>query len=859
MAHLAVARWGQLLVVALAACASAQQSQQITFDFNFSGTIPLSGGGQGASTLLFAQGQGTMGQLGAASVNITEDHGSSDIGAVTLDFYNIGSGGAAQNSTLPQLPANTASATRTVQNVSGVGSVETITGTADITSGSSLFKLASGTAPFTFKITAGALSQPITFTLTGSATVTIALGVTPPAVVLARTNPNSPIVFDVTLVGGAQASQYLATSDTQSGGNWLSVSPSSGTIPALNSQTFSGTANPSGLSPGVYQGGININIGSGGNPQERSGGPFASSGGPSYRVPVTLLLSSSGELVLSQTGLNFVAVAGVTGSAAQPLSVTATGTAPLAFAASASTLSGGNWLSVSLASGVTSASTPAAVNITANPASLAPGNYFGRVDFTSTTASNSPQSVEVVLSVAATSAALAPVISPAALVFVAAAGSNPQPQTVLVSNPATQAMTITAEAEPSNTWLALSTTQATVSQTQPLAEAVSVNTAGLAPGVYQSSLEIEAAGSGAAYPAAIVLVVTPQGSCTPTALWPAIASVTDNFQAAAGIPVPLQALIFDNCGNPLDAGLVSASFGSGEAAIDLTPVGNGVWSGTWTPQNALGGRSSVVLSAQALTPGVNGAVAIGGVVQPNSAAPIVNAAAPAVSAASFEANQPIAPGAFISIFGTNLAPGSNAAAELPLPQTLGGTQVLLGGKALPLQYSGSGQINAIVPYDAPMNDLQQIIVRQGNSYSAPENVVLTAAQPAVFTQDQSGSGAGAIMVVKPDGTQFLNTSTTAGSAGDSLVIYCAGLGAVDPAVTAGAAAPLSPLSRTVNPVTVNIGGQDIQPFFAGLAPGYAGLYQVNVQLPVGITSGTAVPLTLSVQGATSPPVTVAVQ
>jgi uncharacterized protein (TIGR03437 family) len=141
----------------------------------------------------------------------------------------------------------------------------------------------------------------------------------------------------------------------------------------------------------------------------------------------------------------------------------------------------------------------------------------------------------------------------------------------------------------------------------------------------------------------------------------------------------------------------------------------------------------------------------------------------------------------------------------------------------------------------------------------PETVVVAAAQPAVFTQNQSGSGPGAIMVAQANGSQFLDTATTPASAGDALVIYCSGLGAVTPAVAAGAAAPGSPLARTSDPVTVTIGGQAAQVFFAGLTPGYAGLYQVNVYVPSGVAAGTDVPVVVSVAGAASAPVTVAIQ
>ena len=97
------------------------------------------------------------------------------------------------------------------------------------------------------------------------------------------------------------------------------------------------------------------------------------------------------------------------------------------------------------------------------------------------------------------------------------------------------------------------------------------------------------------------------------------------------------------------------------------------------------------------------------------------------------------------------------------------------------------------------------------------------------------------------------------SEGDAIVIYCAGLGPVNPPVEAGHAAPSSPPATTVTPVTVTIGGKPAQVFFGGLVGGFAGLYQVNAYVPKGIKPGIDVPLVVSVLGFDSAPVTVAVK
>jgi uncharacterized protein (TIGR03437 family) len=243
---------------------------------------------------------------------------------------------------------------------------------------------------------------------------------------------------------------------------------------------------------------------------------------------------------------------------------------------------------------------------------------------------------------------------------------------------------------------------------------------------------------------------------------------------------------------------------------------------------------------------------------PNQNAPAIFAGG-VVSAASFAANAPLAPGGFTSIFGANFAAGPSSAGSLPLVTTLGGTQAILAGEALPLFFTSSGQINAIIPYDIAPNATQQLIVQQNLAYSLPEPVTLAPAQPGVFTQDQSGMGIGVIVVVQPDGTQFEIDSSHAATAGDALVIYCAGLGAVNPLVATGSAAPTSSLAKTSNTVTVTIGNQPAQVLFAVLAPGFAGLYQVNVLVPSGITPAVNVPVILAQGGLASPPVTIPIQ
>ena len=92
------------------------------------------------------------------------------------------------------------------------------------------------------------------------------------------------------------------------------------------------------------------------------------------------------------------------------------------------------------------------------------------------------------------------------------------------------------------------------------------------------------------------------------------------------------------------------------------------------------------------------------------------------------------------------------------------------------------------------------------------------------------------------------------------MIYATGLGPVDQTVGLGAPAPANPPANITDlPIRVTIGGQSATVQFAGLAPGFVGLYQVNVQVPQGVPPGPAVPVVIQQEGLVSKPVGISVQ
>jgi uncharacterized protein (TIGR03437 family) len=234
-----------------------------------------------------------------------------------------------------------------------------------------------------------------------------------------------------------------------------------------------------------------------------------------------------------------------------------------------------------------------------------------------------------------------------------------------------------------------------------------------------------------------------------------------------------------------------------------------------------------------------------------------------VSAATFTPGASLTPGSIVSLFGTNLALSTNSAQALPLPSALGGTAVLVGSTVAPLFHVSPFQINFQVPWEAAPGSAQ-LTVQVAGRPSSPTTLNLIPFSPGLFTLNSQGTGQAAATssatgdFVAPVGSVIGRPSRPA-TRGEFITIFCTGLGDVSNRPQSGAAALSDPLSHTTMTPVVTIGGVDALVTFSGLAPGFAGLYQVNVQVPSNAPSGTAVPLILTIGGVASNAVTIAVQ
>ncbi len=236
------------------------------------------------------------------------------------------------------------------------------------------------------------------------------------------------------------------------------------------------------------------------------------------------------------------------------------------------------------------------------------------------------------------------------------------------------------------------------------------------------------------------------------------------------------------------------------------------------------GRSAVYsigLSVSAVTLPASGSVYLNpiGVVNAASYAPITN---------------PITPGEMIRLYGSGLAAATLTAQRLPFPTNLGGVSVSINGRPAPLYLVSPGQIVCIVPYATETASYGKIIVTNNGIASNAVTAFTETAAPGVFTVGANGVGDGATL----HANGALVTSANPAKYGETVTVYVTGLGAVTPAVADGTGAPSKPpLAMAVNQIGIFVEGVQATVTYAGLAPGFVGLYQINFVVPTTSDQG----------------------
>ncbi len=532
-------------------------------------------------------------------------------------------------------------------------------------------------------------------------------------------------------------------------------------------------------------------------------------------------LQAAPQLQLSTTAIGIVNIAPGTNGPAQTVQVNNVGDGALNLSVTASA----NWLVPTIV--------PGAVRIALNTASLTTGTYTEFVTVNSPGAVDSPQTISVTVQVGGV---------PSTLEFYVSPNGGTASQTFQTLNPVNSSIS-TSDGRP---WLSVNLNGSFNFFYPYLVTATSQP--GQPEGDYTGNIAL----SGSPNPAEnknvpVKLHVTSQpilqfNGATPLR----ITAITNGGKVTQSFSV-------SNVGGSnltLFGGTVSTS--SGGNFLSVTAANNSVITVTADPAGLQPGvySGSISLTSNAV-----------------NATPlpvqfvVTNASVPNISFGGVVDNttfRPVlAPGDIAALFGNQLGGSTpTGASSLPLSTSLAGVRVLVNNVAAPVYYASSGQINFIVPLSTQPG-LAQVTVEYNGQQG---NTVTTNIQPRAPRILRLGVGEYGI-ITNQDGsfpmpaTPGLNSHPA--KIGDVLTIYAIGLGPTSPTVAEGAAAPAAePLARTPLPIVTFGGGFAGSPtqgtvFYSGLTPGFVGLYQINVAIPPDAPIGNAIGLQLSVDGATS--------
>lgn len=318
----------------------------------------------------------------------------------------------------------------------------------------------------------------------------------------------------------------------------------------------------------------------------------------------------------------------------------------------------------------------------------------------------------------------------------------------------------------------------------------------------------------------------------------------DNFDGTVGQGIPDGILSFklvDQYGVPVSGAAVTwtARNGGSIVASDSTTDSNGIA----TAQPQLGSQPGSY-SFTAVTSG-RLRYTFSGIAR---AVPTISSGG-VVNAASLEANRPVAPGSYISIFGSGLSDFTDGATTVRLPLGIDLVNVSFdvpsAHLSLPghLTYVSPRQVNVQVPWELQGQSAAQVKVTIDYSNGNVVSVPLSDYSPAFF---ETSPG---VVAALDSNYQVIGSSNPA-KRGQVVQLFANGLGPVNNQPASGEPAPASPLAQTKSMPVVTIGGQQAAVSFSGLAPGFAGLYQINVTVPQNLTPGNQ-QITVAIGGQTS--------
>jgi len=494
------------------------------------------------------------------------------------------------------------------------------------------------------------------------------------------------------------------------------------------------------------------------------------------------------------------------------------------------------WLTASPNSGAL----PATISVRVNPTSLAVGQYAAAVNLTLTGIA-APVVVAVNLTVTQAASTLA--ITPTILNL--SGPPDPAPQTVTLT---TDGAPISFTATSGASWMTVSPTVGVVLPGDSVTLTLTVTTAGLAAQTapYTGKVTIVASGAAVTTKSQSVTVNLTVISLTPTItnIWPATLPVGAGAQTITIFGTNFYSAtvaMVQGVAAPLATTVISPT-----ALLAVVPSGLLTASG--------------VLNVMAVNPPPGGASA--GMAVPVTSAPSI---AGIFSAASY-ASATVSPGELVTIFGTNIGPPIPASLTISngyVSSSLNGVSVTIDGVAAPILYVSANQVTVQVPYEVTTPAVDNVVLTNGANPPANATVTTALTAPGIFTADGSGSGEAAALNNGASGIT-LNSSKNLATIGEIVTLYLTGEGNYNPpglsgvpgATNTGYIIPsnINPLPQLSPLPTVTIGGVDASAgvSYAGVVPGsILGVLQVNVAIPTGAATGTAVPVTVTIGGNTT--------
>lgn len=397
----------------------------------------------------------------------------------------------------------------------------------------------------------------------------------------------------------------------------------------------------------------------------------------------------------------------------------------------------------------------------------------------------------------------------------------------------------------------------------------SVNSAGLLPGEYSAQLLVERTDKPLGVAVDVKLLVSDE----PPSFISSVPAITLQSEARRPSPSPVTVIIDSRSGEESEFHITtSADWISVDPSAGTVDSPFQVKVSIDTAELGVGQHAAVVTVAEGLTAKA-GPLTIPitiNVVEPPpgpwiSETPVLNAATYTLPG---EPGYALSPGSIVSVFGADFAVGQHAAESIPLPLSLGGVSLTFNGIPAHLFFVNDHQINAQLP--SGIGGTTAIVeVTNGQGKSELRAVAAQLYSPGIYSMAANGQGQGIVVFLNtsdlaaPDG--FMGNSRPA-KAGDILVAYANGLGAVSPPIADGLA-PCLPdgvcladgsnvvlhWANTVPEVTVGgvrVPNEDI--FYFGLAPQFVGLFQINFKLPPAVPPGDTVPIMIQIAGVQSP-------